>query len=122
MNCGHRSAIKQILDGDASPAFMVVLCISAINSDCAPKKGNACNKTTSSFDCDENLKRSDGPPINHTKVELTDGWYECPLTSPQYLFNILMNLDQLNIQINTIKFQVFIECCSRCRTLKPCTV
>ncbi|OAY65685.1 Protein BREAST CANCER SUSCEPTIBILITY B [Ananas comosus] len=47
VNYGHRSAIKKILEGDASPASAMILCVSAIRS------------------------HSD----HAAKVELTDGWY-----------------------------------------------
>ncbi|KAH0987852.1 hypothetical protein GBA52_015029 [Prunus armeniaca] len=59
VNHGHRSAIKRILEGDASPSSMVVLCISAIRSNCDP------NMETSS--------RAENSGA--AKVELTDGWY-----------------------------------------------
>lgn len=58
VNHGHRSAIKRILEGDASPSSMVVLCVSAIRSNCDP------NMETSS--------RSENNGA--VKVELTDGW------------------------------------------------
>lgn len=58
VNQGHRSAIKRILEGDASPSSMVVLCISAIHSNCDP------NMETSS--------RAENSGA--AKVELTDGW------------------------------------------------
>lgn len=63
VNHGHRSAIKRILEGDASPTSMMVLCISAINSNYDSK-----NKVSS---------LGLGDDENHTvaaKVELTDGW------------------------------------------------
>nr|CAD1839858.1 unnamed protein product [Ananas comosus var. bracteatus] len=47
VNYGHRSTIKKILEGDASPASAMILCVSAIRS------------------------HSD----HAAKVELTDGWY-----------------------------------------------
>ncbi|KAK3406815.1 hypothetical protein EUGRSUZ_K02953 [Eucalyptus grandis] len=63
INHGHRSAIKRILEGDASPAAMLVLCVSAIHAD-------------------DNLKTpSSTTPSNGTlnnnamRLELTDGWY-----------------------------------------------
>ncbi|XP_056170255.1 protein BREAST CANCER SUSCEPTIBILITY 2 homolog B-like isoform X2 [Syzygium oleosum] len=63
INHGHRSAIKRILEGDASPAAMLVLCVSAIH-------------------VDDNLKTpSSTTPLNGTlnnnamRLELTDGWY-----------------------------------------------
>ncbi|XP_062095002.1 protein BREAST CANCER SUSCEPTIBILITY 2 homolog B [Humulus lupulus] len=64
VNHGHRSAIKRILEGDASPTSMMVLCVSAINSN---------------FDPNIEVNSSgQGDAENHTaaaKVELTDGWY-----------------------------------------------
>lgn len=63
-NHGHRSAIKRILEGDASPSTMLVLCISAVCSNCDPKT------EASTADLDE--AENNGV----TKVELTDGWYE----------------------------------------------
>ncbi|XP_050382987.1 protein BREAST CANCER SUSCEPTIBILITY 2 homolog A-like [Argentina anserina] len=59
VNHGHRSAIKKILEGDASASSMLVLCISAIRSKHDP------NINTSS-----GAGNSSG-----AKVELTDGWY-----------------------------------------------
>ncbi|XP_024018442.1 protein BREAST CANCER SUSCEPTIBILITY 2 homolog B [Morus notabilis] len=65
VNHGHRSAIKRILEGDASPNSMMVLCISAICLNYEHKL------EVSSF--------AQGDAENHTaaaaKVELTDGWY-----------------------------------------------
>lgn len=58
VNHGHRSAIKKILEGDASPSSMLVLCISAIRS-------NYC----------ANIETSSGAENSSAaKVELTDGW------------------------------------------------
>ncbi|KAM5558573.1 protein BREAST CANCER SUSCEPTIBILITY 2 [Rosa sericea] len=59
VNHGHRSAIKKILEGDALPSSMLVLCISAIRSKPDP-----------------NIETSSGAENSSaTKVELTDGWY-----------------------------------------------
>ncbi|XP_034695014.1 protein BREAST CANCER SUSCEPTIBILITY 2 homolog B-like isoform X1 [Vitis riparia] len=63
VNHGHRSAIKRILEGDASPSTMVVLCVSAIHSTCDMKIGTH----SVSINGSENS--------NAAKVELTDGWY-----------------------------------------------
>ncbi|KAH7514694.1 hypothetical protein FEM48_Zijuj11G0117000 [Ziziphus jujuba var. spinosa] len=63
VNHGHRSAIKRILEGDASPSTMLVLCISAVCSNCEPKIED------STTDLDQ--AETNGA----TKVELTDGWY-----------------------------------------------
>lgn len=64
VNHGHRSAIKRILEGDASPNSMMVLCISAICLNYEHKL------EVSSF--------AQGDAENHSaaaaKVELTDGW------------------------------------------------
>lgn len=62
MNLGHRSAIKRILEGDASPSSMLVLCISAIHSGSNQKF--------------ETVKMESERPdtLQATKVELTDGW------------------------------------------------
>lgn len=62
VNHGHRSAIKRILEGDASPSTMLVLCISAIRSNCGSKI------EASSVAQDETESHS------AAKVELTDGW------------------------------------------------
>lgn len=62
VNHGHRSAIKRILEGDASPSTMVVLCISAIRSTSDMKIG------THSVELNVSENR------NAAKVELTDGW------------------------------------------------
>ncbi|KAI9152762.1 hypothetical protein LWI28_000709 [Acer negundo] len=63
VNNGHRSAIKRILEGDASPSSLMVLCVSSFHKKCEPKIGTspvASNGAESS---------------NAAKVELTDGWY-----------------------------------------------
>ena len=62
VNHGHRSAIKRILEGDASPSTMVVLCFSAIRSTYDLKIGTHPAELNGS----ENS--------NAAKVELTDGW------------------------------------------------
>lgn len=62
MNYGHRSAIKRILEGDASPSTMLVVCISAIRSNCESK----IEASTVVLDEAENHSAA--------KVELTDGW------------------------------------------------
>ncbi|XP_019053257.1 PREDICTED: protein BREAST CANCER SUSCEPTIBILITY 2 homolog B-like isoform X2 [Nelumbo nucifera] len=74
VNHGHRSALKRILEGDAPPASMVVLCISAIR--CYPnlKLGNECVMAS----CEEIKKLSGSNSVNNNsvaKIELTDGWY-----------------------------------------------
>lgn len=63
VNHGHRSAIKRILDGDASASSTLVLCISAVHLNCEQKIGN-------------NSIETNGPENkNLAQVELTDGWY-----------------------------------------------
>ena len=62
VNHGHRSAIKRILEGDASPSTMLVVCISAIRSNCES------TIEASNVVLDEAENRS------AAKVELTDGW------------------------------------------------
>ncbi|KAK9699195.1 hypothetical protein RND81_08G159400 [Saponaria officinalis] len=58
VNHGQRSAIKRILEGDVSPSSMMVLCISAIQSDSkGPSSTNLAGE------------------ISMARVELTDGWY-----------------------------------------------
>ncbi|KAF3448040.1 hypothetical protein FNV43_RR08748 [Rhamnella rubrinervis] len=63
VNHGHRSAIKRILEGDASPSTMFVVCISAIRSNCESE----IEASTVVLDEAENHSAA--------KVELTDGWY-----------------------------------------------
>ncbi|XP_021908727.1 protein BREAST CANCER SUSCEPTIBILITY 2 homolog B isoform X3 [Carica papaya] len=63
VNHGHRSAIKRILDGDASTSSMLVLCISAVHLSCEQKIGNHSMETNGPDD------------KNLAQVELTDGWY-----------------------------------------------
>lgn len=62
VNHGHRSAIKRILDGDASTSSMLVLCISAVHLSCEQKIGNHSMETNGPDD------------KNLAQVELTDGW------------------------------------------------
>ncbi|XP_031398637.1 protein BREAST CANCER SUSCEPTIBILITY 2 homolog B-like [Punica granatum] len=61
VNHGHRSAIMRILEGVASPSSLLVLCVSAICSNCYP--------TT------EGPSMASEGDKNKMKVELTDGWY-----------------------------------------------
>ncbi|XP_042510646.1 protein BREAST CANCER SUSCEPTIBILITY 2 homolog B-like isoform X2 [Macadamia integrifolia] len=74
VNHGHRSAVKRILEGDASPASMMVLCISAIRSYPDPKL-----ETVHPMPSYEDAKKINGSNLfkssNVGKVELTDGWY-----------------------------------------------
>ncbi|KAK1661883.1 hypothetical protein QYE76_050042 [Lolium multiflorum] len=76
VNNGHRSAIKKILEGNALPSLMMVLCISAVYShpDVNNSKGEAGRR-------DENENSIDNKSLLAAKVnvpaqiELTDGWY-----------------------------------------------
>ncbi|KAI3474376.1 hypothetical protein Pfo_029237 [Paulownia fortunei] len=63
VNHGHRSLIKKILDGDAPPSSMMVLCISSVVENHDPKFGYQ----SVSLEEDGNDRAS--------KIELTDGWY-----------------------------------------------
>ncbi|KAG7017205.1 Protein BREAST CANCER SUSCEPTIBILITY 2-like B, partial [Cucurbita argyrosperma subsp. argyrosperma] len=63
VNQGHRSAIKRILEGDAPPSMLLVLCVSAIRSN-YKSRSQACSSSTNGSDYGEGAK-----------VELTDGWY-----------------------------------------------
>ncbi|KAJ7961167.1 Protein BREAST CANCER SUSCEPTIBILITY 2 B like [Quillaja saponaria] len=63
VNHGHHSAIKRILEGDASPSSMMILCISSIHTDCDTNTGTS----------PEVLNGTE--PTDAIKVELTDGWY-----------------------------------------------
>lgn len=62
VNYGHRSTIKKILEGDASSSSMMILCVSAIRSDCEPKVET------------DSVASNEGARNNSAKVELTDGW------------------------------------------------
>ncbi|OVA07838.1 BRCA2 repeat [Macleaya cordata] len=81
VNHGHRSALKRILEGDASAASMVVLCISAIR-----------------FNPNQELEREHGmapcedanKPSNVAKIELTDGWYSIDAILDAALTNLLV--------------------------------
>ncbi|KAJ4782388.1 Breast cancer type 2 susceptibility protein-like protein [Rhynchospora pubera] len=73
VNYGHRSAIKKILDGDVSPASVMVLCVCNINSSINPSLLKLDDKIN-------DLSRRD--PIGNdattspnAKIKLTDGWY-----------------------------------------------
>ncbi|XP_057754556.1 protein BREAST CANCER SUSCEPTIBILITY 2 homolog A-like [Arachis stenosperma] len=63
VNHAHRSTIKRILEGDAPPSSMMILCISSIHSDHFTESGNFVEKQT----MDQSSEV--------VKVELTDGWY-----------------------------------------------
>ncbi|XP_057428550.1 protein BREAST CANCER SUSCEPTIBILITY 2 homolog B-like isoform X2 [Lotus japonicus] len=63
VNHGHRSTIKKILEGDALPSAMMILCISRIHSDHVPESGSLFETRT-------------GDQRKETvEIELTDGWY-----------------------------------------------
>ncbi|KAL8161901.1 hypothetical protein V2J09_013390, partial [Rumex salicifolius] len=63
VNYGHRSAIKKILEGDASPSSVLILCISAIFPN------NNVEVETEPVTVNENERRA------ACMIELTDGWY-----------------------------------------------
>lgn len=73
VNYGHRSAIKKILDGDASAASEVVLCISSIRS---YSDSHNCKMDEIAEPHDIlKLGSSDAPESYHAaKIELSDGW------------------------------------------------
>ncbi|GER55767.1 BREAST CANCER 2 like 2A [Striga asiatica] len=62
VNHGHRSPIKKILDGDAPPSSMMVLCISAVSENHDPRSGN-------------HFVSPDDGKDKAPAIELTDGWY-----------------------------------------------
>ncbi|GMH26534.1 hypothetical protein Nepgr_028377 [Nepenthes gracilis] len=61
VNHGHHSAVKRIWDGDAPPSSMMILCISAIHSECYSEVD-----TQAKHKSEKN---------NAVRIELTDGWY-----------------------------------------------
>ncbi|KAL8517175.1 hypothetical protein ACS0TY_015404 [Phlomoides rotata] len=63
VNHGHRSSIKKILDGDAPPSSMMVLCISSVGDNHDHKGGN------------QSFPSEEGGHGNTSTIELTDGWY-----------------------------------------------
>ncbi|KAG2595489.1 protein BREAST CANCER SUSCEPTIBILITY 2 homolog B-like isoform X1 [Panicum virgatum] len=76
VNHGHRSAIKKILEGNASPSLMMVLCISAIYS-CPDQSDNKLevDKIDNNEDSNGNKSLSASNRNMSAKIELTDGWY-----------------------------------------------
>nr|CAB3472097.1 unnamed protein product [Digitaria exilis] len=76
VNHGHRSAIKKILEGNASPSLMMVLCISAIYS-CPDQSDNnlEVDKVDNIEDSNANKSLSATNRNMSAKIELTDGWY-----------------------------------------------
>uniref|UniRef100_A0A0D3EJZ1 Tower domain-containing protein n=1 Tax=Oryza barthii TaxID=65489 RepID=A0A0D3EJZ1_9ORYZ len=76
VNNGHRSAIKKILEGNASPSLMMVLCISAIYS--CPDLNNSKPEDDRAHTDDDNSENKSLRAAKRnmsTKIELTDGWY-----------------------------------------------
>ncbi|TVU21686.1 hypothetical protein EJB05_31338, partial [Eragrostis curvula] len=74
VNHGHRSAIKKILEGNASPSLMMVLCISAIYS--SPDSNNK-KLEVDKVDTDEDSNQNNNLSAANksAQIELTDGWY-----------------------------------------------
>ncbi|KAL2340475.1 hypothetical protein Fmac_008415 [Flemingia macrophylla] len=62
VNHGERSTIKKILEGDALPSSMMILCISSFHSSHVPESGTC-------FETENEVQKA---AVN---VELTDGWY-----------------------------------------------
>lgn len=78
VNHGHRSAIKKILEGNASPSLMMVLCISAIYSSPdlnSNKLEVEIDKVETTEDINNNKSLSAANKNRCAKIELTDGWY-----------------------------------------------
>ncbi|KAK9127333.1 hypothetical protein Syun_016130 [Stephania yunnanensis] len=74
VNHGHRSALKKITEGDASPASMMILCVSSIHTN--PSDRLQLNQEIPSFDDANKLGGSCfNENCNAAKIELTDGWY-----------------------------------------------
>ncbi|KAJ0978350.1 hypothetical protein J5N97_013824 [Dioscorea zingiberensis] len=75
VNYGHRSSIKKILDGDASAASAVVLCISAIRY-YSSSHNSKMDEIGESHDDNQKLDDSEEPECYRAaKIELSDGWY-----------------------------------------------
>ncbi|PNT69978.1 hypothetical protein BRADI_2g03990v3 [Brachypodium distachyon] len=76
VNNGHRSAIKKILEGNALPSLMMVLCISAIHSRPGISK---CKLEAGRADTNEDISGNKSLTAAHrnksAQIELTDGWY-----------------------------------------------
>ncbi|KAI4313037.1 hypothetical protein MLD38_037816 [Melastoma candidum] len=79
INHGQHSAIKRILEGDASPAKVLVLCVSAVH---CPKTSKL-EATSLPFKeaTDERMK----------KIEVTDGWYSLNAILDEQLSRYLTN-------------------------------
>lgn len=67
-NYGHRSALKKILDGDASPATMMVLCVSYIYPPSMLPTSKLNDET-------EGIEETHKLSSHASQIELTDGWY-----------------------------------------------
>nr|XP_045090585.1 protein BREAST CANCER SUSCEPTIBILITY 2 homolog B isoform X10 [Aegilops tauschii subsp. strangulata] len=74
VNNGHRSAIKKILEGNALPSLMMVLCISAIYShpDVHKLEAVGTDENENSIKNKSLLAAKRNMPAH---IELTDGWY-----------------------------------------------
>lgn len=109
VNNGHRSAIKKILEGNASPSLMMVLCISAIYS--CPDLNNSKpedDRANTDDDNSENKSLRAAKRNMSTKIELTDGWYVVA-------FSVLHELKLKDVR--TFSFsQVFSRCVIRSGT------
>ncbi|TKY47857.1 BREAST CANCER SUSCEPTIBILITY B [Spatholobus suberectus] len=68
VNHGQRSTIKKILEGDALPSSMMILCISSIHSSHVLESGT-CFET-----------QTVAQKLEAIKIELTDGWYSMNAT------------------------------------------
>ncbi|KAK3160428.1 hypothetical protein QOZ80_1BG0059330 [Eleusine coracana subsp. coracana] len=81
VNHGHRSTIKKILEGNASPSLMMVLCISAIysSSDLNNNKLEG-DKVETIEDIKNNKSLSAANKNISAKIELTDGWHSLNAT------------------------------------------
>ncbi|KAL6627377.1 hypothetical protein ACP70R_031103 [Stipagrostis hirtigluma subsp. patula] len=76
VNHGHRSAVKKILEGNASPSLMMVLCISAIYS--CPDLNNTKLEVDKADTNESGIGNKSLSAANRNmsaKIELTDGWY-----------------------------------------------
>ncbi|KAF0920312.1 hypothetical protein E2562_034791 [Oryza meyeriana var. granulata] len=76
VNNGHRSAIKKILEGNASPSLMMVLCISAIYS--SPDLNNSNPEDDRPHTNEDNSESKSLVAAKRNisaQIELTDGWY-----------------------------------------------
>ncbi|XP_077214363.1 protein BREAST CANCER SUSCEPTIBILITY 2 homolog B-like isoform X3 [Tasmannia lanceolata] len=75
VNHGHRSALKRILEGDASAASMLVLCISAIRSYPDPNIGKEDCLMAPCKDANKRDGANNSESSHVARIELTDGWY-----------------------------------------------